>query len=158
MDCRQLYKTILTPVAEKRIHNRECPSCGKPKSKWTRRTDWTCCSVECTETFYKEHDVSVSWQGQRLKALRRDKYTCQMCGVKHSYYSERHKLDFEKEGGLVGDHIKPVCIGGDCFDLDNIQTLCIDCHKIKTKDDMKLIAEYRQVEKKHETNQVELIR
>ena len=152
MFARELYKTILSPIAVERIKNNQCPSCGKPKTDWKRRTDWTCCSTDCTKTFWKEHDKSTTWEGQRLKALRRDDYTCRMCGNRFAYHSEHHNLDFEKEGCLIGDHITPVSIGGDCFDLDNIQTLCIDCNKIKTKEDMKTIANYRMIEKQQEKN------
>lgn len=153
MHDRVIYKNIISPIAEKRIQNKQCPSCGTPKSKWNRRTDWTCCSTDCTKKFWSEHDKSVSWLGQRLKALRRDNFTCLRCGTRHAYHSKHYNYDFAEDGKLEGDHIIPVCIGGDCFDLDNIQTLCIDCHKIKTKEDMKLIAKYRMIEKKQEKNQ-----
>jgi len=152
MFTREIYRNVLTPIAEKRIKNNQCPSCGKHKSEWNRRKDWTCCSVECTEKFWKEHDKSLSWQGQRLKALRRDNYTCRMCGIKHAYYSEGYKIEFEKEGYLEVDHITPVSIGGDGLDLDNLQTLCKNCHIKKTKKDAKTIAKFRKIEKQQEKN------
>ncbi len=157
MEGRELYRTILTPIAEKRLANNECPSCGKPKSQWTRRTDWTCCSVKCTETFWKEHDKSLSWQEQRFKALRRDNYTCQDCGDKYSTtYKGLSGIEIEDEmdGKLEVDHIKPVSIGGDGLDLDNLQTLCIKCHRKKTKSDMKVISKFRMIEKKQSKNQI----
>ena len=151
---REIYRHILTPLAEQRIKDNQCPACGNPKTEWTRRKDWRCCSTKCTEKFWKEHDKSISWQGQRLKALRRDDYTCKDCGVRHAVHYDKYELDYEKEGYLEVDHIKPVCIGGDSLDLDNLQTLCIDCHKEKTKLDMKTISQFRMIEKKQEKNQI----
>ena len=37
------------------------------------------------------------------------------------------------------DHIKPIALGGAEYDINNVQTLCIACHKLKTKEDMKMI-------------------
>lgn len=51
--------------------------------------------------------------------FERDSYTCQMCGK--SIY----------EGALLEiDRIIPFSLGG-TNDLDNLQTLCMECHKIK---------------------------
>jgi 5-methylcytosine-specific restriction endonuclease McrA len=47
---------------------------------------------------------------------------------------------------LIGDHIMPIACGGDEFDIDNVQTLCERCNKIKTKRDMAEIASMRQAE------------
>jgi len=151
---RIIYERKLTPIAKKRIENKECPNCGKPKSEWNRRTDWNCCSTDCTEKFWKEHDKSISWLGQRKKALRRDDFTCKRCGVRHAMHLDRYTIDFEDDGKLEVDHIKPVSIGGDSLDLDNLQTLCIGCHKIKTAEDMKVISEFRMIEKQQTKNQI----
>ena len=156
MYCREIYRTILTPIAEKRIKEKQCPNCGLPKTEWTRRTDWACCSVDCTKNFWAEHDKSLTWQGQRFKALKRDNYTCQKCGNKYSTIYKGlsgKEIEAEMDGKLEVDHIKPVSIGGDSLDLDNLQTLCIDCHKIKTAEDMKVIAKFRMIEKKQYKNQ-----
>jgi 5-methylcytosine-specific restriction endonuclease McrA len=48
---------------------------------------------------------------------------------------------------LTADHIKPIALGGDEWDMKNIQTLCIDCNKIKTAEDRKKIDEQRKREK-----------
>jgi 5-methylcytosine-specific restriction endonuclease McrA len=44
---------------------------------------------------------------------------------------------------FVADHIEPISCGGDEWDLENLQTLCIKCNKEKTKSDMGDIAKYR---------------
>ena len=151
---REIFMRVLTPIAKQRMEENKCPSCGKLKSKWNRRTDWTCCSTKCTEKYYKEHDKSISWSGQRRKALRRDNFTCKRCGVRHAIHLDKYTIDFEDDGKLEVDHIKPVSIGGDSLDLENLQTLCINCHKIKTAEDMKVISEFRMIEKQQNKNHV----
>lgn len=151
---RESYRRIFSPIAERRIHNTECPNCGKPKSEWERRTSWRCCSKECTEQFWKEHDESWSWDNFRLQVFKRDNGVCKMCGKKFIYMGWRTENtecpDYTK---LIADHIKPLAMGGEMWDMNNLQTLCIDCNKIKTAQDMKVIAEYRAKEKILEKNQ-----
>lgn len=47
-----------------------------------------------------------------------------------------HEYDFEVRFDV--DHIVAICNGGDGWDKKNLQVLCTDCHKQKTKEDMKL--------------------
>ncbi len=171
MKKRELVKKIIPKEQLKRIKNNQCPVCEKPKSKWNRRTDWRCCSEECTAEFWKTY-ISYGWQDIRLKAFERDNYTCVKCGdnrkevevirkIKRTanleeLYNSNWKVKAEykyvesKEiwNNFIGDHIKPIALGGDEWDLKNIQTLCIKCNKIKTKEDMKDIAKQRRIEKK----------
>ncbi len=35
---------------------------------------------------------------------------------------------------IEGDHIIEIADGGDEFDMENVQTLCVSCHKAKTKE------------------------
>ncbi len=120
-----------------------CPICGLLKSKWKRRTDWRCCSKECTEKF---SNLTYVWQFFKEKAFKRDKYSCVKCGKKpmQRTYEGNFISDTSK---LIGDHIIPISIGGKEYDLNNVQTLCENCNKIKTKEDMKKIAKVRQKEK-----------
>lgn len=132
MKQRQSYTVRITEEAQERIDKDQCPTCGTPKESWTRRTDWRCCSVECTEEF-ESSKIIRSWKELRLKAFERDEFTCVKCG---------HKPESDSE--LIGDHITPIALEGDEFDIDNVQTLCIPCDKDKTKIDLKLIARYRR--------------
>ena len=75
-----------------------------------------------------------SWEGVRNRAFKRDSYTCVKCGKKDT-------------DTFIGDHIIPIALGGEEFDIDNVQTLCIACNKIKTKQDIKDIAKQRRKEK-----------
>ena len=76
----------------------------------------------------------------RKEAFVRDHYKCVKCEKKGS------------DSSLIGDHIKPIALGGEEFDVDNVQTLCIDCDKIKTKSDQNKIAKERRIEKIQEKN------
>lgn len=53
-------------------------------------------------------------------------------------------LEHDDPTQLIGDHIKPIAIGGEQWELDNVQTLCIECDKVKTKQDQGDIAEFRR--------------
>ena len=134
---RVTYYWVYKTKAQRRINNNQCPICGKPKSEWNRRADWTCCSKECTDR-KDEIMVYVSWESFKYRAFERDKYICQKCGIKTVIGYDTTKDDFPE-----CDHIIPVAIGGREFDLKNLQTLCKKCHKEKTKKDMVKIVEFR---------------
>lgn len=137
---RQINKKIIDPVFQKNLDSEKCPPCGKPKEKWSRRKDWRCCSIECTQMWWKAYRA-VCWSNVRLEAIKRDNNTCIKCK--------------RKKSNMQVDHIRPVALGGDEWDLDNLQTLCNLCHKEKTKKDMKLIAIERR--KEIPNNQTRLI-
>lgn len=141
---RVAYERIVLEPAKTRIANGECPVCSKPKDKWTRSTRWYCCCHDCTVEFNEKY-VVLGWPDLRNRAFRRDNYTCVKCGAKPTKeYLEEAYPDFSK---LIGDHIIPISLGGDQWDIDNVQTLCIQCNKIKTKQDQGLIASARHRER-----------
>lgn len=147
---RQRWVRNYSELAKRRIHNRECPACGKPKSEWTRRTDWTCCSKKCSEKFYDEQQSIQSWETTKAMAFKRDDYSCVWCGKRFAYTSKYppHKgHEFPDTSKLIGDHIIPIAVGGEEFDINNVQTLCIACNKLKTKRDAGIIARFRRREK-----------
>ena len=150
---RETYIRVFSKVALERIENDLCPVCCKPKSEWTRRTDWRCCSKECTGNFWKDYVKILDWGVVRSQAFKRDNYTCRMCSkrfVKEYSHPDLKDKEFADTPKLVGDHIIPISLGGSEFDLDNIQTLCIVCNKIKTKQDMTDIAVVRRKDKTRE--------
>lgn len=74
---------------------------------------------------------SIPYENWRDSVLKRDNYTCVKCGV-HS--------GMGKTVILNADHIKPFSLYPDLrLEIDNGQTLCIKCHKVKTKNDWELI-------------------
>ena len=58
------------------------------------------------------------WEEVRRQAFDRDGWRCRACGM---------------AGALEADHIKPLRAGGDAYGLDNLQTLCRDCHRAKSR-------------------------
>jgi 5-methylcytosine-specific restriction endonuclease McrA len=114
-----------------------------------------------------EHET-YSWGEFRDKVLKRDGYRCKQCGTIPTK-SWQHGIgctdckddplflrqDIEYREGvcvaidpsqLIADHIIPIALGGDEWDINNIQTLCIKCNKKKTARDMADIAKLRSVE------------
>ena len=76
------------------------------------------CSDDCKTEFYSNHPTSVKWNDIRSNALERDNYRCVKC---------------DKPAEEV-DHIKEIWEGGPEFDLDNLQSLCHECHVLKTNE------------------------
>ena len=68
----------------------------------------------------------AKWRKVRVQALRRDSYLCQVC-----YESGRLTEATEV------DHIVNKASGGDWYDLENLQSICSECHKAKTKEESK---------------------
>ena len=69
---------------------------------------------------------SIEYEEWRKKVFERDLYTCQKCG--------------EIGGRLEADHIKPWALYSELrFELNNGQTLCKECHNVKTYSEMSLI-------------------
>ncbi|MDE0001741.1 MAG: HNH endonuclease [Rhodospirillaceae bacterium] len=58
------------------------------------------------------------WRRVRLKVLDRDDYKCCTCG--------------RRGRRLEVDHIVPMDQGGAPLAMENLQTLCVDCHIVKT--------------------------
>lgn len=139
------YNIILIPLAKKRIKLNQCPACALPKEKWKRRKDWTCCSADCTEIYWNDMVLCFDWKSLRAKVFKRDKYRCVECGSDGKNHTNYESIE------LDADHITPISLGGDEWDINNIQTLCTRCHKNKTKEDMSKIAiarrEYKQKQK-----------
>ena len=95
-----------------------CCGCNTPLIGKQRR--WA--SKECTNKAYITYAiVAGSSDIIRKELFKRDKGFCQNCGVLSDDWQ--------------ADHIIPVYKGGGGCNLDNYQTLCLDCHKTKTKQD-----------------------
>jgi 5-methylcytosine-specific restriction endonuclease McrA len=54
---------------------------------------------------------------------------------------------------LIADHILAIALNGEEWDINNLQTLCVECNKIKTAEDMIKIAKLRDIEKKQSNGQ-----
>lgn len=116
---RQTWRSL---SAEEKIayyddNDKTCRECAIELSG--RRTRF--CSVEHAKLYWDKRD----WRSIRRLVFKRDDWTCQLC----------HRRFWPKWKGLIeGDHIAEIADGGDAFDMDNVQTLCVPCHKAKTKE------------------------
>lgn len=61
-----------------------------------------------------------------------------------AYVVNRTKQLVPKIRAIEIDHIIPVALGGTTFGFENLQLLCYECHKIKTKEDMAEIAKSKK--------------
>lgn len=121
---------------------RKCPTCedGVIKNHNATRC-WECYNTKIRHLV--QHNVSKysgsgsrhpNWKGGkwlywRRQALVRDDYTCQKCGLR-----DEEIMDV--------DHIEPKRDSSKKFqneiqDINNLQTLCPNCHKRKTLQDTK---------------------
>lgn len=108
-----IYKRWITsqdlPVREKR----HCSWCNGPIPKGSGRRKW--CGKECVKEFLLRSDgVFV-----KNALAERDNGRCAACKDPVWHWE--------------ADHIVEVRDGGGCCGLDNYQTLCVPCHKAKTR-------------------------
>lgn len=124
--------------------NKLCRECGKP----TPNKRKTFCSPECVHDWRMKTSTSYV----RKCVYARDHGVCAVCGL-DTMDLKRRLLARRRRGignytalldrlGILhrrtywdADHIVPVCHGGGLTGLDNYQTLCVWCHKQKTKTD-----------------------
>lgn len=93
-------------------------ACGCGKTLEGRKKRWA--SEDCQS---KALNIFLIVKGDsftiRANLFERDNGYCCNCGVLSNDWH--------------ADHITPVFLGGSACDLGNFQTLCLDCHKEKTK-------------------------
>lgn len=113
-----------------------CINCGKNLSYNKRRTKY--CSDICRVKYNKIH--YKDWNQVKLEVFSRDKWFCKTCGVaiRSSLRSQLHLLNVAIANC---DHIIPLWKGGkdwvDDPEYTNLQTLCENCHKKKTRQESK---------------------
>ena len=71
---------------------------------------------------------SKAWQAVRRRALMRDGFTCRICGARAT------EVDHIRE--LTPANISDPAVS---LSLDNLQSLCHDCHTRKTMEDKGII-------------------
>ena len=110
------------------------------------------CSRKCSKDFTKWYNKNFYWRNIRNSILRRDDYTCQICGLKLNKKKRHNK---KIENWLECDHIIPksyYSFLGYNFDTlenkvrtvleflhneNNLRTLCYQCHKEVTVNNFK---------------------
>jgi len=91
----------------------QCVECGAALA--SHRTPY--CSRRCRWRFHGHY----FWDSARSYVMLRDRYTCQICRVRR----RARQLDV--------DHIVEIARGGAALEYSNLQTVCRDCHRAKTR-------------------------
>lgn len=123
-------------VRSDRLSDGFCFECGKKLPPRRRKY--------CSDFCRTKQDIRYNQGLVSLAIFIRDHWKCQKCG-KH----------FHRASELQCDHITAIALGGDLFDPSNLQTLCIDCHKEKTGEDIREIRRLKNKEKEEEAKKNE---
>lgn len=113
-----------------------CIICGK--DMLTKAKNRLYCSDECFNKWFSQFNPPFLWNDIKRKVRARDNFKCVKCA----------KVVDEGNWTSVIDHILPIALGGDEWDLTNLQTLCVECNAIKTREDQRNIGELRRLIKK----------
>jgi len=105
--------------------------CGKPKSEWDSRYFQTYCSKKHKEKWW----LLTDYVGPHKDKYFSKHQCCEKCGHK----SKRGYFD-----RLEMDHIIAIVLGGHPWHKKNLQALCQECHKIKTKADVRILAWWKR--------------
>jgi len=100
------------------------------------------CSDECSKDSMVRAGFNLSW-----RLWDRDKGICADCGCQCEHPSKKVYSSASYEAGkhyAEVDHIIPVEEGGGSCGLDNLQTLCHNCHVAKSALQKKTKAEKRK--------------
>jgi hypothetical protein len=115
----------------------KCIICHNPLGKRMRKY----CSKACFDAWFLKFNPPFRWRSLRRKAMRRDRWRCVACGMSKKDMNAKYAgTRYSKSPKMFVDHIVPVSLNGPEFDLANLQTLCMDCNRKKTKNDMGDIA------------------
>lgn len=106
--------------------------CGKPKDQWDSRHFQTYCSDVHRNLWWTLTDYVGPHKNKYLEKNNK----CTSCG----YIGKRSW----NTSDLEMDHIIAIILGGHPWDYRNLQSLCKECHKIKTKSDVGILAEYKR--------------
>ena len=70
------------------------------------------------------HYSQVAWRRVRKAVLARDDHQCVLCAAQGRV-----------EAARAVDHVTPLFQGGAALDPENLQSLCLECHRIKTAEE-----------------------
>lgn len=105
-----------------------CQFCGKDLSNNSRLRRF--CSTKCESSWYREVKIGDSWEMFRYRVFERDNNRCKICGKERGQRSD-----------FICDHIIPLFKGGkdwwEDWQMINFQTLCPECNKVKTANDLR---------------------
>jgi len=83
----------------------------------------------------------------KRQALERSGYRCEASGTRYGF-EEGQRCNCSLTLGVQFDHAVPDALGGD-NSLENALAICVQCHKFKTRNDVKQIAKSNRQRDKH---------
>jgi len=146
------WQQLVEKILEKR--GKKCEKCGNTSSK--KEKEFMRLKKETIINYIESHPELIELKRKELmdkaeeyyqKALKYDEYVESLKGKEDKYsdldwdmrvdipYEVTNKFEYPRIGFEI-DHIKAVINGGDMWDEKNLQVLCDECHKKKTKEDM----------------------
>ena len=127
---RPLRRWNCTEEEARNLDNKKC-WCGKERKDFEKYQVTYCCKAHNDEWWIKTDYVNT----HKSKFLKTTK-ECAYCGLeaKHSWNSSNMEMD----------HIIAIVLGGHPWHHDNLQALCSECHKIKTKSDVGILAWWKR--------------
>lgn len=124
-----------------------CVGCGRPsRSKLplgsARRR--IACGPICANRFYETYYQSWTTTKRAVTRRVRERFgeiRCELCGGKPQEISKRVRAEkgtwsyawTYHHPGYEYDHIVEIAAGGDAQDVNNVQLLCLRCHRRKTR-------------------------
>ena len=107
--------------------------CGKLKKDWDSKYFQTYCSDKHRDRWWELTD----YVGPHKDKFLRKHEVCEKCNYKcSSGWATYPRLEM--------DHIIAIVLGGHPWHEDNLQALCDNCHKIKTKSDVRILAWWKR--------------
>ena len=135
---RPLRRFHVTQKQLTNIKNKKC-WCGKSKDQWKKnKYDNYECWNHCCKKHYKDWWLrcdNVAFH--RHKFMHQASRICEICGEKG--------IDTPFRSALEMDHIIAIVLGGHPWHYDNLQMICSECHKMKTKSDVGILAAWRKM-------------
>ena len=100
--------------------------CGKPRDMWTGNQRRYCSTGH---KFWWNDHIHPYWGMVRQHVLERDKHACRRCGASENLHI---------------DHVTPHALGGEFWDMENMQVLCEACHIPKSTSELKDIRRHHR--------------
>ena len=143
MPVREHRRYSNTTEEKEHLARRACPVCGRERSAVPAGENPTiCCQPSCNSIYWREERPTVGQMRQLVLLEQEGK--CARCGkeIKGSHAAESRR----PVHSCILDHIRPLAMGGDQWDVHNLQVLCARCNRIKTARDMGAIARWKRYE------------
>ena len=144
MPAREHRRYSNTPEEKERLARRACPVCGRERPAFPDGGEAICCQPSCSSLYWREERPTVG-QMRRLVLLEQEG-KCARCHME--IRKSRTAGDRGPAHYFILDHIRPIAMGGDQWDVHNLQVLCLRCNRIKTARDMCAIARWKRYEQR----------